>query len=146
MKNKKIISIILLLVSIILLQLGLGMLKSTENRWIAGSIILASVLIIGTASKMIANDIILKNYLEAKTQKNIKINIAKENIVKQKASSRANLIVSLLLVIALILMFFVKLNYNVLTLIIILSIFLQSSLNAFLYIYYDKRIKDESIE
>lgn len=146
MKNKKFISIILLLAGVLVLLIGLGMMQNAENRWIPGSMILLSCLIIGVTSKMIANDIILKNYLEFKKQINSKVNKHRENEVKRKASSRANMIVSFLLVVALVIIFFVGMNYTALALVIIISIFMQSSLNALLYIYYDKKIKEEEVK
>lgn len=139
MKNKKVLFTILLLIGIVFLSLSMSMLQSAESRLIPGILLFASVLVIGVSAKNIANEFILKNYLERKVKINIKDEKKKENEVKQKASSKSNIIVSVLLAVAVIIMFFIEINYIILTILIIVSIFLQSFLNAFLYIYYDKK-------
>lgn len=143
MKNKYILSSILLVMGIILLTFSLGMLNSADNRWIAATLILTSVLTIGVSSKNISNELILNKYLESKKLKNIKPDKKRDNYVKQKAGSRTNLIVSILLTIAILIMFFTKLNYTVLISIIIISIFIQSILNSTFYVYYDKKVKEK---
>ncbi|WP_326909953.1 hypothetical protein [Sedimentibacter sp. MB31-C6] len=142
MKNKKSVGIVFFLTGFLLLLVGLGMLQNAEKRWIPGIIILISIIILGGASKSITNDIILKKYLDDKRKKNIKVDKVRENKVAHKASSKANLIVSLLLIIVLIIIFLTEINYIVLALIIVISIFMQSSLSAILYIYYNKKIKE----
>jgi len=146
MKNKNVLFTILLLIGIVFLTLSMSMLQSSENRLIPGILIFASVLIIGAAAKYIANDLILKNYLEKKVITNKKADKVRELEVKQKSTSRANLIVSTILAVTIIIMFFMKINYTMLTILIIASILLQSFLNALLYIYYDKKIKENKIE
>lgn len=143
MKNKKVLMTILLLIGIVILSLSMFMIQSAENRLVSGILILASVLIIGVSAKNIANEFILRNYLERKIKLNNKDEKKRENEVKQRASSKSNIIVSALLAAAIIIMFFIKPNYIILTILIIASIFLQSYLNAFLYIYYDKKIKEK---
>jgi hypothetical protein len=117
------------------------MLDSAANRWIPGLLILISVIVIGGSAKLFSEEYILKKYKNSKIEKNIKTDVSLDNQVKQKASSKANFIVSLLLVIVLILIFFIKINYIILTIVIVASIYIQSCLNAFLYIHYDKKIK-----
>jgi len=146
MKNKKVLFIILLLIGIVFLTLSMSMLQSSENRLIPGILIFVSALIIGAAAKNIANEFILKNYLERKVITNKKADKVREHEVKQKSASRANLIVSTILAVTIIIMFFIKINYAMLTVLIIASIILQSFLNALLYIYYDKKIKENKIE
>lgn len=143
MKNKYILSLVFLIVGVILLIFSLGMLNSAYNRWITGALIFMSVLIIGVTAKTISNELILNKYLESKKLKNIKPDKKRESYVKEKASSKTNLIVSSLLAIAVIVMFFTKLNYTVLIAIIIISIFMQSILNSLFYIYYDKKVKEK---
>lgn len=146
MKNKKALFTILLLIGVVFLTLSMSMLQSSENRLIPGISIFVSALIIGAAAKNIANEFILKNYFERKVITNKKADKVRELEVKQKSTSRANLIVSTILAVTIIIMFFVKINYTILTVLIIASIILQSSLNALLYIYYDKKIKENKIE
>lgn len=143
MKNKKTLIIVSLLLGIVTFSVGMSMIQNAENRLFPGILMLVSILIIGTCSKSIANDYILKDYLDKKIKLNKKSDKKRENEVKQISSSRSNLIVSLLLVVAVIVIIFTKTNYIILTILIIASIFLQSYLNAFLYIYYDKKIKEK---
>lgn len=143
MKNKYILSLVFLIVGVILLIFSLGMLNSTYNRWVTGALIFISVLIIGVTAKTISNELILNKYLESKKSKNIKSDKKRDNYVKEKAGSKTNLIVSSLLAVAVIVMFFTKLNYSILIAIIIISIFMQSILNSLFYIYYDKRVKEK---
>lgn len=145
MKNKKLIIALLLALGVVILTISLKMLNSAANRWIPGALILISVLVIGGSAKLFSEEYILKKYKNSKVEKNIKSDVSLENGVKQKASSKANFIVSLLLVIVLILIFFIKINYIILTVIIVASIYIQSCLNAFLYIYYDKKINNKKI-
>jgi len=146
MKNKKVLFAILFLIGIVFLTFSMFMIQGAENRLFSGILIFASVLIIGAAAKNIAYEFILKSYLERKVITNKKADKARENEVKQKSASRANLIVSVILAVTIIIMYFIKLNYAILTILIIASIILQSFLNALLYIYYDKKIKENKIE
>jgi len=143
MKKIKELNVILLLVGIIMLSLSMSLMQGAQNRLVIGIVILLSALIIGGTSKSIANDYILNNYLESKKQRNAKVDKKREDDVKRKSASRSNLIVSIILMIAVVIVFFVKINYILFTILIIASIFLQSCLNALLYIYYDKRIKED---
>lgn len=146
MKNKKVLFTILFLIGIVFLTFSMFMIQSAENRLFSGILIFASVLIIGAAAKNIANEFILKNYLERKVITNKKTDKAREHEVKQKSASKANLIVSVILAVTIIIMYFIKINYVMLTILIIASIILQSLLNSLLYIYYDKKIKEIKIE
>ncbi|MDF2677717.1 MAG: hypothetical protein K0Q97_2042 [Bacillota bacterium] len=141
MKNKNLFITILLALGVVILTISLKMLDSAANRWIPGLLILISVIVIGGSAKLFSEEYILKKYKNSKIEKNIKTDVSLDNQVKQKASSKANFIVSLLLVIVLILIFFIKINYIILTIVIVASIYIQSCLNAFLYIHYDKKIK-----
>lgn len=143
MKNKYILSSIVLVIGVILLVISLGMLNTADNRWITGALILISVLTIGVTAKNISNELILNKYLESKKLMNIKPDKKRDSYVKQKAGSKTNLIVSSLLAVAIIVMFISKLNYSVLIAIIITSIFMQSILNSLFYIYYDKKVKEK---
>jgi len=143
MKKSKSLNIILLLVGIVMLALSMSLMQDAQNRLVIGIVVLLSALIIGGTSKSISNDYILNDYLESKKQRNVKVDKKREDQVKRKAASKSNLIVSVILMISVIIVFFVKINYILFTVLIVASIFLQSCLNAFLYIYYDKRIKED---
>lgn len=143
MKNKYILSSILLIAGTILLIFSLGLLNTTFNRWGSGALILISVFMIGVSAKYISEELILKKYLESKKLKNIKYDKKRENYIKQTALAKTNFMVSIILTIAIIIMFISNLNYAVLIIIIIFSIILQSILNSIFYIYYDKKIKDK---
>ena len=143
MKKSKSLNVILLLVGIVMLALSMSLMQDAQNRLVIGIVVLLSALIIGGTSKSISNDYILNDYLESKKQRSVKVDKKREDQVKRKAASKSNLIVSVILMISVIIVFFVKINYILFTVLIVASIFLQSCLNAFLYIYYDKRIKED---
>ena len=143
MKNKG-LTIVGLIAGIAILIVSLYMINGAESRVVPGILLLSSALLIGATAKTLANDIILAEYLENKKKMNLKLDKAREEKVRQKASNRANLIVSLLLVVFLIAIFISGINYPLLAVVIIAAIFLQSLLNAILYIHYDKHTKYEN--
>lgn len=145
MKNKA-LTIGGLVAGIAILLASLYMINGAESRVIPGILLLGSALLIGASAKSLANDIILSEYLENKKKMNLKPDKAREEKVRQKSSNRANLIVSLLLVVFLIGIFISGVNYPMLAVVIVAAIFLQSLLNAILYIYYDKRTKYENTD
>lgn len=145
MKNKG-LTIGGLIAGIAILVASLYMINGAESRVVPGILLLGSALLIGATAKTLANDIILAEYLENKKKMNLKLDKAREEKVRQKASNRANLIVSLMLVVFLIAIFISGINYPLLAVVIIAAIFLQSLLNAILYIYYDKRTKYENTD
>jgi len=143
MKNKNIIILILLSIGIILLSIGLKMLNSAAERWIPGVLIIISIIFLGISAKLFSDHYILKKYKIQKEDKMTKEEKDHENRVKNISSSRSNLIVSVLFVAVLIFLFFIKINYIILTVLIIASIYMQSCLSAFLYIHYDKKFKNK---
>lgn len=146
MKNKYILSSILFIAGIILLIFSLGLLNTTVSRWGSGALIFISVFMIGVSAKYISEEVILNKYLESKKLMNIKYDKKRENYVKQTALAKTNFMVSIILTIAIIIMFIINLNYSVLIIIIIFSIILQSVLNSVFYIYYDKKVKEKDFK